>query len=101
MLPSCLSCSVQVGFLVGVMMGFFLLTSNSLFIKLSRYDFYFSEFRVLYTTFAVELALMLTVKIYQGVSGLGFISSLPTLSFISHECMYLHPTGSLTPSLCI
>ncbi|MEW5307267.1 MAG: hypothetical protein WDW38_002490 [Sanguina aurantia] len=58
---------VQVGFLIGVMMAFFLLTSNSLFIKLSRYDFYFSEFRVLYAAFAVELALMLTVKIYQGV----------------------------------
>lgn len=55
--------------LVAIMIGFFVLTSQSLFVQLGRYDKYLHFFWVLWLVFIIELCLMAASKAYFIVSG--------------------------------
>lgn len=59
--------SVQVGLLLAILMAFFVLTSQTLYISLGRYDLYLKEFAPLYGLFLVELALYVALKVYATV----------------------------------
>lgn len=61
-------CSVQIGLLVAIAVGFFVLTSQTLFVQLGRYDKYLKTFRLFYLAFVVELLLMVGSKAYFIVS---------------------------------
>ncbi len=63
----CTACSVQVGLLLAILMAFFVLTSQTLYISLGRYDLYLKEFAPLYGLFLVELALYVALKVYATV----------------------------------
>lgn len=62
-------CSIQIALLVAIMMGFFVLTSQTLFVQLGRYDSYMRFFWLLCVTFVVELLLMVASKVMYIVSG--------------------------------
>ena len=59
---------MQLGMLVAIVMGFFILTSSMLYVKLGRYDKYFKEFVVFYLAAAIEFILMAAAFAYKLVS---------------------------------
>ena len=62
------ACSLQVIMLVLIILSFFVLTSQTLYVRLSKYDRYLREFRLLAITSLAELLLMLAAKGYFIVS---------------------------------
>ncbi len=59
---------VQVGMLIMIMLAFFVLTSQTIYVHFGRYDLYLREYAMLFFLFIAELALMLAAKIYYLVS---------------------------------
>ncbi len=55
---------LQIVMLVLSIMTFFVVTNQTLAVRLGRYDVYLREFRWLYLVWFVELVLMLVTKIY-------------------------------------
>jgi hypothetical protein len=55
---------VQVVVLLLILVSFIVLTSQTVYVRLGRYDRYVSAFRGLFVAFAVELGLMLASKVY-------------------------------------
>ncbi len=63
----CLPRSGQGGLLIAIIMAFFVLTSQTLYITLGRYDLYLREFAAIYLLFLVELLLYIGSKAYATV----------------------------------
>ncbi|GLC36764.1 hypothetical protein PLESTM_000499400 [Pleodorina starrii] len=59
--------SGQGGLLLAIIGGFFVLTSQTLYIRLGGYDLYLREFGALYAMFLLEALLYLAMKIYATV----------------------------------
>ena len=52
---------------MAIIMAFFVLTSQTLYIQLGRYDLYLREFWFLYSLFVLDLALYIAIKAYATV----------------------------------
>ncbi|EFJ43436.1 hypothetical protein VOLCADRAFT_106863 [Volvox carteri f. nagariensis] len=59
--------SAQGGLLLAIIGGFFVLTSQTLYIRLGRYDLYLREFAVIYILFVIEALLYIAMKAYATV----------------------------------
>ncbi|KAG2423582.1 hypothetical protein HXX76_015221 [Chlamydomonas incerta] len=59
--------TAQIGLLVAIIMAFFVLTSQTLYIQLGRYDLYLREFAALYSLFVLDLLLYIAIKVYATV----------------------------------
>ncbi|KAG2427216.1 hypothetical protein HYH02_014621 [Chlamydomonas schloesseri] len=59
--------TAQIGLLVAIIMAFFVLTSQTLYIQLGRYDLYLSQFAFLYGLFVLDLCLYVAIKVYATV----------------------------------
>ncbi|KXZ44457.1 hypothetical protein GPECTOR_67g297 [Gonium pectorale] len=80
--------SGQVGLLLAIVMGFFLLTSQTLYIQLGRYDLYLREFAPIYGLFLAELALYVVVKVYATVALLRRVSYLAMWSLPAYTALW-------------
>ena len=61
-------CSIQVGFIVIIMMAFFVFTSQTIFVRFGRYDKYLKEYGLFYGVALVQLLMIAAVKAYYIVS---------------------------------
>lgn len=50
--------------LVIIMLAFFVLSSQTVFIRFGRYDLYLREYALLFSTFFIELVLFIATKVY-------------------------------------
>lgn len=51
-----------------IMLSFFVLSSQTIFIRFGRWDLYIREYAILFTAFFIELVLFIATKVYYIVS---------------------------------
>ena len=72
--------------LVIIMLAFFVLSSQTVFIRFGRYDLYLREYALLFTVFFIELILFISDKVYYITL---FNQNLPPLAILQLNSYFL------------